>query len=339
MDPPTIYAAADFLYDGRSFLRQGTDPDSGATVEPLYDSTGRLHALVEKDSPTAPERRHTLFYLAGRPVAQLTQDNGAETWQYLTTDHLGTPLLAADGSGAVTWSGGFEPFGHDYAEGMMGAALTADVVLRLPGQWETGLWNDAALGSGGMYYNVYRWYEPGLGQYVRMDPLGTLAGLDLLAYARSRPSVFVDSLGLKPKPTTGRWCEDLPPEIPSCTCDKKLLGSELEEVQALRSDFCQRKGVSHSTRTEDPMKSGKYGEGGSVDGDKPWYDPTVTGDDPCIIACVCDHEENHRRMLHDPRVEQMIMDKSQQRAHILDYLECIAYTSQATCLKELINAR
>ena len=29
MDPPTIYAAADFLYDGRGFLRQGTDPDSG----------------------------------------------------------------------------------------------------------------------------------------------------------------------------------------------------------------------------------------------------------------------------------------------------------------------
>ena len=193
-EPPTIYASATFLYDGRSFLRHAEDPDSGATVEPLYDSAGLLHALVEKDSPTAPERRHTLFYLAGRPVAQLTQDGATETWQYLTTDHLGTPLLAADDTGAVTWSGGFEPFGHDYAEGTMSSALEANVFLRLPGQWETGLWADAALGSGGIYYNVYRWHEPQTGRYLRPDPIQSTR-ISNFAYTGNRPLIYQDPFG------------------------------------------------------------------------------------------------------------------------------------------------
>jgi len=58
-DPPTVFDTALFRYDGRSFLRTAEDSASTATVEPLYDSSGLLHALLEKASPTGPERRHT----------------------------------------------------------------------------------------------------------------------------------------------------------------------------------------------------------------------------------------------------------------------------------------
>jgi hypothetical protein len=64
------------------------------------------------------------FYLNGWPVAQLAIDGaGSETWSYLTTDHLGTPLLATDGVGGEIWEGGFEPFGRDYQAGTPAGAL------------------------------------------------------------------------------------------------------------------------------------------------------------------------------------------------------------------------
>ena len=118
--------AAAFAYDGRSYLRTAAETAGGSSsVEPLYDSAGVVHALRRRPSPTDPEELVVLFYLAGRPVAQLTIDGAAtETWVYLTTDHLGTPLLATNDAGAVTWEGGFEPFGRDYQQGTLTGALS-----------------------------------------------------------------------------------------------------------------------------------------------------------------------------------------------------------------------
>src|SRR5690606_17136847 len=59
---------------------------------------------------------------------------------WLTTDHLGTPILATNDAGAVRWSGGFEPFGADHQEGTFFSASIAGVFLRLPGQWEDPVW-------------------------------------------------------------------------------------------------------------------------------------------------------------------------------------------------------
>ena len=129
----TVFDSAVFRYDGRSILRRAEDPATGASVEPLYASSGLLQALLEHDSPSGPDHRNTVFYLAGRPVAQLTQETGGESWQYLTTDHLGTLLLVADQAGAPSWSGGFEPFGQDPADETFVSALAADVFLRFPG--------------------------------------------------------------------------------------------------------------------------------------------------------------------------------------------------------------
>lgn len=81
----------------------------------------------------------------------------------------------------------------------MSSALEANVFLRLPGQWETGLWADAALGTGGLYYNVYRWYEPESGRYVRPDPIGILRAVrtaHLFSYADGSPLILQDYLGL-----------------------------------------------------------------------------------------------------------------------------------------------
>jgi YD repeat-containing protein len=123
------------IYDGRGFLASSQDEDcacSPVSTEPTYSSEGLLYQRTHRSRTSAatPSQAH-VFYFAGRPVALL--DNGAVT--YLTTDHLGTPVLATDAAGLTVWQGGFEPFGADW-----NGAQEAGVFLRFPGQWEDRAW-------------------------------------------------------------------------------------------------------------------------------------------------------------------------------------------------------
>jgi hypothetical protein len=188
---PAAGASALFTYDGRSFLSQATAPPEeifadgvesgdlacwsqvaggagGGTccptpppaapqVIPTYSSEGLLYAL--ESGGTFQE----VFYLAGRPVAQ--RDSATSELLFLTTDHLGTPVLATDEAGLEVWSGGFEPFGEDYL-----GAQAAGVFLRFPGQWVDGVWEEASLGAG-VFYNVHRWHQSDTGRYARPDPV------------------------------------------------------------------------------------------------------------------------------------------------------------------------
>jgi RHS repeat-associated protein len=201
-----------FRYDGRGFLALA-DPDvlpfsesfeSGTVcawsaavgletvpvcetrpaVRPTYGSEGLLYALARN---TAPERS-LVFHFAGRPVAQLDLAGTTETWSFLTTDHLGTPIAATALDGTLLWEGGFEPFGADWS-----GASAAGVFLRFPGQWEEGAWSGVGVG---VVYNVHRWYEVGTGRYVRPDPIGLLGGVNEYIYALGRPIFYGDFLGL-----------------------------------------------------------------------------------------------------------------------------------------------
>jgi RHS repeat-associated protein len=56
-----------------------------------------------------------VLHFAGRPVALFFEDElGATRLVYLTTDHLGAPMLATDAGGAAVWQGGIAPFGEPY---------------------------------------------------------------------------------------------------------------------------------------------------------------------------------------------------------------------------------
>jgi RHS repeat-associated protein len=197
--------AASFLYDGRGFLRSATQTAGGtASVTPLYDSAGLLHALRRQPAPTDPVDTTYVFYLAGRPVAQLLIDGtGAETWTYLTTDHLGTPLVATDQTGAITWEGGFRPFGGDYQVATATGASENGIDLRLPGQWVDSVWRDATSGAD-LIQNAWRWYAPTIGRYSRPDPLGLAGGINLYGYVGQNPVVKMDPLGLSTLGIGGR---------------------------------------------------------------------------------------------------------------------------------------
>ena len=152
-------------YDGRGFLSETISPEHAQaqhdTVQPTYSSAGLLlhrnfgHPFFTSGTSTDLY----IFYFAGRPVATFEKVSGSTsstTLSYLTTDHLGTPILITNTSGSQVWQGGFEPFGADYS--------SSPTPLRFPGQWLED--------NSGLYYNVSRWYAAGAGTYTQPDPLG-----------------------------------------------------------------------------------------------------------------------------------------------------------------------
>jgi len=204
---------ADHLYDGRSFLSAVAAGESGKppteVLAATYASDGTLYTLPHEDD-RATLTRTTFFHFAGRPIAQAVRvDAGTTTVRFLATDHLGTPLLALNTDGTTYWFGGFEPFGRDYQQGTANDALTLGLPLRLPGQWDHTIWEDATLGAN-LYYNVHRWNETGTGRYTQVDPLRSVPAFQqelprpldaevfsaLFAYAAGNPLSFIDPLGL-----------------------------------------------------------------------------------------------------------------------------------------------
>ncbi|MBT8489552.1 MAG: RHS domain-containing protein, partial [Deltaproteobacteria bacterium] len=72
--------------------------------------------------------------------------------------HLGTPQKLTATNGAVVWSATYESFGKAIVN-----VETVENNLRFPGQYydeETGL-----------HYNYHRYYDPGVGRYLRVDPI------------------------------------------------------------------------------------------------------------------------------------------------------------------------
>ncbi|MGB6363794.1 MAG: RHS repeat-associated core domain-containing protein, partial [Thermoanaerobaculia bacterium] len=210
--PKSARAMAQFRYDGRSFLDTATlTPFPGRpeqlTTTATYSSEGRLHHRATAEprgaaSPrNAPDRvtESYVLYFGGRPVTifDKTEETDLEgqtsettSLVYLSTDHLGTPVLATDAAGSETWSGGFEPFGSDFS-----GAQEAGIYLRFPGQWENEVWEGASAGES-LYYNVHRWYEQQTGRYSRADPSGLRGGINELSYADANPVMRLDPTGL-----------------------------------------------------------------------------------------------------------------------------------------------
>jgi RHS repeat-associated protein len=212
-------------YDGRSFLRRADELSSGTPtgyyVAPTYSSQGVLHALLRQEGASAPVERISVFYLAGRPVAQVRQVGGGATWTYLTTDHLGTPVHATDAAGVQVWLGPLRPFGEDAGQGTPSGALDNGIFLRLPGQWEDVLWADATSGAD-VFYNLHRWYETGTGRYSRPDPLGARQDPNVYLYAAGNPLGATDPLGL--------LCQL---SAPWKKCLSRIFGAPIDQVRVI----------------------------------------------------------------------------------------------------------
>lgn len=267
-------------YDGRSFLCRAEQTTGAlARTEPVYDSQGRVMTLRRFASGTAVEEPVHYFYFAGRPVAQLAIDSGGlETWTYLTTDHLGTPVLATDSAGGLVWQGGFEPFGRDWRGGSGDGASENGLFLRLPGQWDDGSWEDAA-SAAGLFYNVHRWYENGTGRYTRPDPWGIDGGgPNVYLYGGANPLTNSDPDGrFIPRPCKmddRQWCQQqcdrLKRRLVNCSCFGVPFCFGLFDYAVAQCDDWQ-KGCPPCPPPPPPVVDDDHGHGNCKPGQGHWH--------------------------------------------------------------------
>jgi RHS repeat-associated protein len=169
-------------YDGRGIrVTRAESPVGTGTARSVFTYSPELSLLgvVRDDGPS-----YDIDWFGGRPVAQ----SGGAGLRYTFTDHLGTPILQTDATGAIVWRAEYEPYG-DVRQLRAGAAT--EQPLRLPGQ-------EVAMTSEGSEenYNIYRFYRSPWGRYSQVDPLGLQAGANLYRYADESPITMADPLGL-----------------------------------------------------------------------------------------------------------------------------------------------
>ena len=133
---------------------------------------------------------------------------GGETYA-VVSDHLGTPRELLNGRGQTAWSARYSAWGE--IQERLGDEV--DCPVRFPGQWFDE--------ESGLHYNRYRYYDPQAGRYISSDPVGTIGGFNLYAYAQN-PINWFDPGGLCP--TNPGASDNLPPlKGKSAAAIKKIL--------------------------------------------------------------------------------------------------------------------
>ena len=115
-----------------------------------------------------------------------------EVVTYYHNDALGSPVAATDEQGNVIWREEYEPYGN---------RLTKEEGSKENEQFYTGKQEEAELG---LQYFGARWYDPSIGRFISMDPVGFQEGnvhsFNRYAYANNNPYLFVDPDGNVPIP-------------------------------------------------------------------------------------------------------------------------------------------
>jgi RHS repeat-associated protein len=165
-----------------------------------YDQAG--HQLEDNDISTgSPSPKADYIYLGDQPVGLVL----GSALYYYHRDRLGTPQLVTNSSGAVKWTGNYEPFG--------GVSIMGSITqnLRLPGQY--------ADAETGWYNNGFRTHAPDLGRYIQADPICLAGGTNVYIYARGNPIKLSDPMGL----ASDQLC-DIPEKRNWQNCHEYCLG-------------------------------------------------------------------------------------------------------------------
>ncbi|MDQ7211679.1 RHS repeat-associated core domain-containing protein [Serratia fonticola] len=115
-------------------------------------------------------------------------------------DHLNTSHNLTDNQGNTLWRGQYNTYGQLTEEWTPPDARDehpqpkVNNPLRFQGQYE-----DA---ESGLYYNVNRYYDPGVGRYLTAEPVKLEGGLNSYQYVDGNPVSLIDPLGLSPVNST-----------------------------------------------------------------------------------------------------------------------------------------
>lgn len=188
-DSGIITQEVGFAYDGldRRVLKavdlDGEDAGTETALHFVYDREDVLLDFLDSDgiagiSSPALEQR----YLHGPHVDQvLAIELSSIDSKWLLTDHLGTITVSVSTDGIVD-KARYDSFGireNPFISRFGLAGREYDSELEL-------------------YYNRARYYDPQVGKFISVDPIGLAGGANLFRYANNLPILLVDPTGLEP---------------------------------------------------------------------------------------------------------------------------------------------
>lgn len=199
--------AVDFVWDGNRLAEQSFPQGSTTT----WDYTHGTHRpLAQTDHKPLRRDRQSNSLLKELAAPEVFDPR----FHAVLTDATGTPMELVTPDGRVTWQQrttlwGASLQGPESPLRRTDSATTCP--LRFPGQYHDF--------ESGLYYNYFRYYDPGTARYLTPDPLGLAPGPNDHVYV-DNPLAWVDPLGLTPcsdaeKNAAGRGETVLGPRLPT----------------------------------------------------------------------------------------------------------------------------
>jgi RHS repeat-associated protein len=160
-----------FGWDGDSLIAEG---DGSPT-----DSKPSEQSTTQPEKRAVGSQREYLYYPGSfEPLAMIEAD---VSFRYQSEPN-GCPTRLMRTNGAIVWSARYQVCGEADTQ-----IETVGNRLRLQGQYQDD--------ETGLYYNRYRYYDPGAGQFVSKDPIGLLGGINNYQYAPNGLG-WIDPYGL-----------------------------------------------------------------------------------------------------------------------------------------------
>jgi RHS repeat-associated protein len=167
---------SEFTYDGMGRRARIVEKESGAVVADNFFLWCGTELCEERDATGAAVVRR--FFPQGESVIGA----GGPTNLFYTRDHLGSVREALDSTGMLRARYDYDPYGQQ--------TILAESVI--PSFGYTGHFQHK---PSGLYFALYRGFDPKVGRWLNRDPIAEAGGLNLYAYVQNDPVNNIDPTG------------------------------------------------------------------------------------------------------------------------------------------------
>jgi RHS repeat-associated protein len=157
----------------------------------IYGTDSHYHALSVLDNFTAMLDHHRMENGPELEIHSASESGAPLCWvprhDYYFADGNGNVIALVDTDQTLSASYRYDPFGNTIAK----TGVLADANIYRFSSKELHA-------ASGMYYYLYRFYEPGLQRWINRDPIGELGGRNLYRVVRNSPMNRFDPWGHSP---------------------------------------------------------------------------------------------------------------------------------------------